>query len=215
MVDKSAIFKKTYQAYLKQIAQLGVDRIKSKAEQLGGRMDRDVLIVPFFARPHRISAVGIFDPSGAQPLHAVSVVLSKYVLLCPEYEPHAHEWVSYRDFRDAALFAGAFATNAEESLAEHFTGRVGLLEKAAAALGGRSIDASGFSYDLVRRFDALPKVSILMLFNDADEEFRAQTVLLFEKCAERYLDMECLAIIGMLLSDYLHKAADGGDSSLV
>jgi hypothetical protein len=47
-----------------------------------------------------------------------------------------------------------------------------------------------------------------MLFNDADMEFAAQCMVLFERRAEKYLDMECLAMVGMLLFEYLKLAAD-------
>ena len=53
------------------------------------------------------------------------------------------------------------------------------------------------------QFDALPKIPVLMLFNDIDEEFPAQSTVLFERRAENYLDMECLAMVGMLLFEYL------------
>lgn len=46
-----------------------------------------------------------------------------------------------------------------------------------------------------------------MLFNDGDDEFSARCLVLFERRAEKYLDMERLAIVGWLLADYLHKAA--------
>ncbi len=37
-----------------------------------------------------------------------------------------------------------------------------------------------------------------------DEEFPAQCLLLFERRAAQYLDMECLAILAWLLTDLLH-----------
>jgi hypothetical protein len=58
------------------------------------------------------------------------------------------------------------------------------------------------------QFNALPEIPVLMLFNDADEEFPAQCAVLFERCAEKYLDIECLAMVGMLLFEYLKQAAD-------
>jgi hypothetical protein len=53
--------------------------------------------------------------------------------------------------------------------------------------------------------DVLPKVPSLLLFNDKDDEFPAQCSVLFEKRADKFLDMECLAMVGMLLSEYLRK----------
>ena len=44
---------------------------------------------------------------------------------------------------------------------------------------------------------------VLLLFNDTDEEFAAQSTVLFERRAEKYLDAECLAMVGMLLYEYL------------
>jgi hypothetical protein len=52
-------------------------------------------------------------------------------------------------------------------------------------------------------FEALPRVRIYLIFNDADEDFPADCSLLFEKQAAKYLDMECLAMIGMVLAERL------------
>ncbi|MGD8762104.1 MAG: DUF3786 domain-containing protein [Desulfobacteraceae bacterium] len=43
----------------------------------------------------------------------------------------------------------------------------------------------------------------MLLFNDKDEEFPAQCSVLFERRTENYLDMECVAMVGMLLYNYL------------
>ena len=56
------------------------------------------------------------------------------------------------------------------------------------------------------QFDALSNIPLLLLFNDKDDEFPAQSAVLFEKRAEKLLDMECLAMVGMLFSEYLRKA---------
>ena len=58
------------------------------------------------------------------------------------------------------------------------------------------------------QFKALPKIPVLLLFNDADNEFAAQCMVLFERRAENYLDMECLAMVGMVLFEYLKPPAD-------
>ncbi len=63
------------------------------------------------------------------------------------------------------------------------------------------------AYDLSYRFEALPRLSLLLLFNDADEDFPAKCMVLFEKHAEEYLDLESLAMTGAILVRNL-KAAD-------
>jgi hypothetical protein len=49
---------------------------------------------------------------------------------------------------------------------------------------------------------------MLLLFNDKDDEFPAQCSVLFEKRAEKFLDMECLAMVGMHFFEYLKAGAD-------
>ena len=61
------------------------------------------------------------------------------------------------------------------------------------------------------QFDALPKVPVIVLFNDADDEFPTQCSLLFERRAESYLDAECLAMIARLLLANLKRAARKGN----
>ncbi len=198
-MQKSSVFEKTYRDHLSQIAQLDFGKI---ADRFGANIVGDDIIVPFFGKPHRISAEGLSDASDNRPDFSVSVVLFKYLLLCPVDDPIEDEWVSFKDFKDTTPFAGSFVNYTEAPFANHFSGHVAQLEAAAKTLNGQR-SAAAFSYDLCMQFPALPKVPVLMLFNDADEEFPARCAVLFERRAEKYLDMECLAMVGLLLFEYL------------
>jgi hypothetical protein len=101
----------------------------------------------------------------------------------------------------------AFANTVTGPIAERFSGRLSELDSAGKKLGGY-LPGDEFSYDLSLQFDALPKVPLLLLFNDRDEEFPAQCSVLFEKRTEKYLDMECLAMVGMLFGEYLSAQID-------
>ena len=202
-MSPSSVFKETYHNYLKQIAQLD---FKKMADRLGAEWTDNELMIPFFGKPHRISAGGIFEPSGSRPDFSVCVVLFKYLLLCPDHDPVENDWVSFRDFKDAAPFAGAFVNTTEAPLARNFSGRLADLETAGRKISGHP-PAASFSYDLCMQFKALPRVPVLLLFNDADEEFAARCAVLFERRAGSYLDPECLAMLGMLLFEYLKTAA--------
>ena len=204
MTEKSSVFEETYNNYLAQIA--GLD-FKKTAAQLGAEMVGDEMKIPLFGAPHRISAAGISDFSDNRPNFSVCVILFKYILLCPGDDPIEKDWVSFKDFKDSAPFAGSFVNYTEVPLAKYFSGRVNQLEMASRKISGHPPDAT-FSYDLCMQFEALPKIPVLMLYNDADNEFPAQCAVLFERRAEKYLDMECLAMVGMLLFEYLKEAAE-------
>ena len=206
MTAKSSVFMETYQNYLHQIAKIDMD---SRSEKLGGTVEGNQVIISFFGRPYRISGQGIKDPSGEQPAIGISVVICKYLLLCTEIPSLDKEWVSYRDFKDAAPLAGSFVNNTERAIAHNFSGRLDELDGACKKLGGWN-PGLDLSYQIIIKLYPLPKVPVLLLFDDVDEEFPAQCKVLFERRAEHYLDPECLAILGMLLSDFLNKAVHGG-----
>ena len=202
-MEKEHIYEQTYKDYLTRIAELDFQFL---ADKLGVQLAGQEVIIPFFGKPYRISARGITDPSNRQPHLSVSVILCKYLLMCPMIEPLAGNWLSYKDFKDAAPLVRAFYNTVTHPIAETFSGRLAELEKAGEKIGGYApVDA--LSYDLSMQFDALPKIPLLLLFNDKDDEFPAQCSALFEKRAEKFLDMECLAMVGMLFFEYLKAAA--------
>ncbi len=164
------------------------------------------VVVPLLRETYVITPGGIINGKGEQPSHAVSVLLLKYCLTCPETLPPEGEWITYREFRDAAPFAAAFSVNTEQKLTRYFSGKMDLLDRSAALLGGEQTGRE-FPYDRVSVFHPLGKVPVMLCFNDADEEFPARAGILFRESAPRFLDMESLAIAGWLLSDRLLQSA--------
>jgi len=205
MADQSPVFEKTYKDYLEQIAKIDVSSIK---EKLGVQVEGNAAIIPVFRKPTQVSAKGIIDRSGQRPSFDVCVILCKYLLLCPASIPKETEWTAYRDLKDAGPLTVYFSHDVERSIAARFSGRLRELEAAGKALGGCPPEME-FSNNLSMRLKALPRVPLLVLYNDADEEFPAQCSVLFERGAERYLDAECLAMVGRLLYTELETAAGG------
>ena len=205
-MKKAAVFEDIYQQYLTEVSAVDLDHA---AGILGVGRDGNAALIPFYGMPYRVSRSGITDSRGRRPDHAVSVILCRYLLLCPEEKPSAEtEWIRYNNFRDAAPFAGGFFNTAERPIAEAFSGRLTDLKKAAKAMGAEPHESS-ISCDLALRLQALPCVPLLLLFNDRDEEFPADCSLLFDKRATDHLDVECLAMLGMVLAAWL-KGTPGG-----
>ncbi len=201
-MEKTHIYEQTYKDYLSRIAEID---LKFTADKLDLKMCAETVIIPFFGKSYRVSSKGIADPSGKQPHLSVSVILCKYLLMCPMIVPLGGNWRSFKDFKDAAPLIQAFFNTVTLPIAESFSTRPADLERAAKKVGGYP-PTDDYPYDLSMQFDALPKVTLLLLFNDKDEEFPAQCSVLFEKRVETLLDMECLAMIGMLFSEYLRKS---------
>ena len=197
MMKQAEVFEDIYRNYLAQVADLDLNRIK---DRLGIEVKNQTAIISFFGKIYRISPEGIVDEQGERPSHSVSVILCQYLLLCPEKDPVETEWVTYKDFKDAGPFAAGFSINAEK-LISRTSSRADCLNWRTwrEDLTGRPARVE-VSCDLALQFQALPKIPLLLLFNDRDEDFPADCSLLFQKMAEDYLDMECLAIAGMALA---------------
>lgn len=197
----SDVFKQTYHHYLEQIQSLSFETI---AGPLGARFHNGILEIDIFNEPYTISKDGILDRSLHQPGFDICVILSRYLVMCPEGSFEKNRWVSFRDFKDSGPLTTYFANDIETYVARHFSGRTAELKKAAESLGGYPAEID-VTYDLVFRFNALPEIGMILLFNDADDEFKAGCSILFESRTEKYLDAECIAMLGWQLVHRLRR----------
>ncbi|ADK86381.1 conserved hypothetical protein [Desulfarculus baarsii DSM 2075] len=201
MAEQSAVFQEIYDDYLRQVGALDLPAL---AGRLGGRMVGDELELAFFGQPHRLSGKGVRDPEGRRPIHSVSVILCKYAIIGGESQRGEIQWTPYKGFPDAAPFVPGFDDTVHKIIANAFADDAAGLAAAAAAFGG--VDPGlGLGYDVARQFHALPKMPMLMLFNGAEDGFPAHCSVLFAQDATSYLDVECIAICGMVLAAWLRE----------
>jgi hypothetical protein len=198
MEIKAKIFDKTKVDYLAQISDID---LKARADMLGAAYDEGALIIPFYKLPYRVSKKGIFNTSGGEANFAVSVVLCCYILQCPESAPVLGDWVTYREFRDSGPLTSYFTANTYKIIETSFSGQLTNLRSACEKMGAQLVDNP--SFDLAATFEFLPRIPVYFRFNDRDDEFPAQSSILFRQSAEEYIDMECLAIGGTYLTGLL------------
>ena len=196
---KPTVFDQTYQHYLAEIKK--IDYL-ARAELLGARVQNKALIIPLYERLYAVSASSIESVDNGEANDAVRVILGKYVLTCPEGLPViSKKWVTYREFRDGAPLVSYFTTNTNKNIESHFSGKIGLLKDCCERLGG--LIEENDSYDLSVTFHALPRIPVILNFNDSDDLFPATCSILYQESAQHYLDMECLAMTGTLLAGKL------------
>ena len=210
MKTTSSVYEATYRDYL---AQFGGRYLAGLEQLLGVRVQGKEVFIPLFGREYRVTEDGITDPAGIEPGFDIRVILCKYLLLCPDMAPKESEWVSFRGLKDSGPLTTYFANDVERAVAAHFTGKLEDLQTSCNRLGGYP-PVTQATYDLSVQFDALPRIPVILLFNDTDKDqeilWPATCSLLFERRAESYLDPECLAMTGRLLCTWLKKAASTG-----
>ena len=192
---RAEVFAENYRLYLAQLAEID---LPARAGVLDIVVENGAAQIPFFGTRYWVTPENITDESGSQAPYDACVVLARYLLMSPKQLPAEDAWTAYRDFKDSGPLTVFFADTVESAIASTFTGRRALLDGAVKALGGRPPLIS-LSYDLSLQIPALPRVPLLLLYNDADEDFPAQCSVLFEARAQRYLDAESLAILGSQL----------------
>ncbi len=193
------IFAETFAAYLREIR--GVDYL-ARAEPLGLSIEGGALVIPLYDDVYLLSGTGVVARNGIEPSAAVNVMLCKYVLTHQgEAEVGRDRLVTYREFRDSGPLTSYFTTNTNKTIESTFSGNISELSRRALAIGGEIITSD--SYDLSLEFYAFPRIPVILNFNDQDELFPAVCSVLYRSSAEQFLDMECLAMTGTLLTGKL------------
>ncbi|MBW1850484.1 MAG: DUF3786 domain-containing protein [Deltaproteobacteria bacterium] len=202
MEGGETVFERNYKNYLAQLKKISFESI---APALGGEIKEEAIKIPLLGRNYEVSSNGITDPLDKRPPYDICVILCKYLLLCPDTPPKEDEWVSFRNFKDSGPLTNYFNNDVESSISSYFKGKLDGLKKASKSLAGYRPNLE-VNYDLAVQFDTLPRIPVIMLFNDADDEFLAKCSVLFELRAEKYLDAECIAMLGRQLFYHLRNA---------
>lgn len=198
-MSHAPVFDQTYDNYLNQIGRIDLAALQ---DRLGFSLDSGRAVISLLGRAFWVCAEGIWDARGRKPNLAVCVILARYLLMCPRQLPTPGDLSTFKDFKEAAPLIGYFADTVEGALARRFAGRLAALETACRKLGGEPHGAD-WAYQLKFRLQGLPRVPLYLLFNDAEEGFPAQCILLFEDAVQHYLDMESVAMLGSVLVRFL------------
>lgn len=199
-MNKAKVFEETYQNYLQALSKID---FQERAERLGGQFSDRGIILTFFNKKYFINTATI-EASGTDsiPSFAVKVVLCKYILMCPPVSAISNaEHVTFRDFKDSGPLHSYFANNTNKIIEHTFTGDLEKLRARCEIVGGNEQSIAG--YDVSFTFMALPRIPIMLNYNDRDDMFAAKASILFQADAENYLDMECLAITATYLTGLL------------
>ncbi len=185
------------------IGEMPLDQV---AERCGGTYDPgppESVTVEFLGTPHRILRDDVTCVAQA-PTVWVKILLLIYATRASGRPPEG-DWVAFRELPNTVSKAKSFEASARR-IAEAFAGRAEQLADAVAGVGGERIPDHP-SAPWAFRIRALPRVPLLLLFWDRDEEFEARASLLVDRSVLEYLDQEGL----VFLSEALAQKLRGGD----
>lgn len=168
------------------------DGAGAHAPGLGGAIREGTPHVPLFGNLVAVTNDGVF--SGGQRFDTMGSILVLRYLLTGGTAPVGSTWTPYRDLKDGSRFSSYIKARIEDRLALVFAGKRDLLKERLQAIGAEAYkgDVRG---DLAMILHPLPRIPVLCLFWDRDEEFEASLQFLFDASASSYLDLESLAAL--------------------
>lgn len=191
------------QALRALLARLAETDLVVQAQRAGGELrGPDGVELRFLDARYLATREDVLALDGDAPTVWVKVFLLIYLTRATG-RAEAGRWISYRDLPNTVSKAASFEECAT-SIAEAFAGDADGLERRVRQLGGEP--ATGPQAAVADRaflLRALPRVSLLLLFWDAEEEFGARVSLLLDQHVLDYLDQEAIVFLAEALEHLL------------
>lgn len=120
------------------------------------------------------------------------------------------QWKTFKEFPNTVSKIKSMVDHVETPLAKKFIGKPNKLLAAAEQIRGTDQTAEIESADLALLFRPLPRIPVMLLFWDQeeDENFEARVTLLFDETVLEHLDIESI----MFLSERLKQLLCGVDT---
>ncbi|MFW9963778.1 MAG: DUF3786 domain-containing protein [Candidatus Sifarchaeia archaeon] len=112
------------------------------------------------------------------------------------------EWVKFNTLRGSWACRFSFDEEDVSKLISVYNEKKGELFEAIERLGGIRVDFGDAAFEM----SFLPKVKVLLIFEEADEEFPADVRLLYDSNSVLYLPHELLGTISWLLAERIVAA---------
>jgi hypothetical protein len=143
------------------------------------------------------------DPKTAIELSPFHQAMLLYYFNTADGTPLTGRWISFADLPDGRFYNQAFQGYTGAELQRYFKNDIDSLKQAALANAGIYLpDSPG---NLAFRFQALPRIPMLLVIWEGDEDFPASYQVLFDEATAHYLPTDACAILGSTLTGRLRK----------
>ena len=185
--------------------------IKDLEPRIGGRTvnmeGRTVLLLPYFLEHIIITADGMEKEKGGELTRLEQTFLYNHLAQGGILKPTG-KWTGFQELPNTVSKIKSMRDHVEKPLVECFSGRIKELKEISKQNGAADVSDTFGSSGTALRFDPLPRLPVLLLFWDADEEFDAECRLLFDETVTEHLDIESILFLSERLKDLLIHGAD-------
>jgi hypothetical protein len=144
----------------------------------------------------------VMDSNNGQELPIAFQALVLYYFYTADGAKLSDQWISFSDLQDGRFYSQAFQGYTGHMLARIFKDNIMDFEQAALAIGGIPHPIGDVGY-IIRLF---PKVHLLALAWQGDEDFPSNYQILFNASVNHYLPTDACAIAGSMLTRKIIQA---------
>ena len=148
---------------------------------------------------------GVVRRVDGEPVGDEASLIVLHYLVGADGSEVGERWIAYRDLPGARYHEPAFRAEVEQPLCRALEGRLEALRRWVER-NAREVDLPG---DVAAAWNVLPRVPLLIIFNERDEEFPASVKVLFEASAPGYLPTEDLSVLAELAAARIISVLQG------
>jgi hypothetical protein len=116
--------------------------------------------------------------------------------------PVVGRWIAFSELPDGRFYATAFQGYTGAAMVQALRGEREAFEKACSAAGGSHYEMGDTAYV----FQPLPRIPLLAVFWEGDEDFPSSIQILFDATVVHHLPTDVCAILGSMLARRIMKA---------
>lgn len=145
-----------------------------------------------------------YDKSTGSKLPVAVQALILYYFYNADGFPLTDRWIAFSELQDGRFYSQAFQGYSGDKLGKLFTDDLDAFRKAALEIGGIPHSMADASFV----FQLLPRVPLLALAWQGDDEVPSSYQILFNESVNHYLPTDACAIAGSMLTGKLIRARD-------
>ena len=131
------------------------------------------------------------------------LVIIYYILKAREIEV-ANEWISEKDLPGGTTFFRGPHTIPSDLISSRFEGDIDGFRERCEQLNGAPLNMA----DIAFVFRITPRIPVAVLYWESDDEFPAESKLLFDKTIKEHFTLDIVYALAVAVCDRLGKATD-------
>lgn len=145
-----------------------------------------------------------FHSADQSPLRVIHQALILYYFYFADGEALANKWISFSEIPDGRFYNQAYQGYTGKLITQHFQDDVEKLNRAVQRTHGVPIPFADHSF----RYQVLPRLPLLLVYWQGDEDFPPNYQILFDANVLHYIPIDACAIAGKLLTSKLIAAIE-------